>query len=1506
MTIQRPYNTIDSGISNVGDMDEFLDHTYSRCQRFQSQSDDFEVNSIAIYDYASCTGDVHIKVYDGDANNPDTSESIQEKTYTYTFTGSGDWVNINLDDPIFFDENEYFWISIKFEGVYRSRTVIVDSPNVVIIDNSDNILYNSTVAFFLRAGSSSSYLYYDSSSGTESFCHLNSNLRYFISDIINTNREFAFHHVTANYNVGTALFARIMTRTGTSLPAEQAILLHNNTTSRTTISSGTENIINHMSHTSGFAPQENHIAYCIIEVEGDIGGINNIEYKYWQPLYKTFHGHEGPSYVADEPEYPDYIVWTYAGTRIHYHISFPKNYDSEDTSKVYPLVINTGGDLTQGCDPLEQTSSYMWRFPATIFGRRLFANNYHDPQYECIIITYQMPTLHTLLQIAGNEVREPYRPNGNLGAHGYTFLSQEDNIYPGAIAAIIGLIEHLIRHEDYNIDINRIYGAAFSRGAYYIPLLATLGRHLFSGMLMADGTFMPSSLAWHPLQYQDSLGFLRKWCERIKHIVFWHRSSAFLIDQVGTIVNFPNLYEFDGYTFPGSDGNPWNQLVRWNAEESTDELVTLDGPPYTEYASKIFETGMVNEVGGCAIQELVYFGTPTTTSAIHNNCLNIYTTALPYLFATSRDDRNNPNFGVVPYAQEMLPGYDIDDPYPSGFYLSPVLFDFIHEQHTKYIKNISDDKRYKYLGYSNTYAYINIDGHEYKIGCNNDYQFVWDMDGANEHIFEEPETITVSVGAESFDVTWQYECEDGHIFDINNPDIDEIDCTNIIMKKATDQNVYLRYKFENNDDSKSIPLDDYAGIDEPGDYIAEIISSKNIKTKDIAIDSPTNKGLAFKGQHYINIPSYEFDIKNTFDGARTFTFWAYMSEIAVNTYYGIISLSHPTSYDSDLQEFVQPGGFDVYVYNGVVNFRLRKNYELNTSPQITATRSLGKIVAGKWYFFVVSVASTSFLRGTENLIIDDDNIQVSLLYKDLILGEKESQFLNTNSLSGRNMNPTSVDIKIGTITNTVFNGNYDNPEFTDVASYYLKGGMSDLRIYHKLLSTEEIEDIFAEGELYTEAPYVNPRPFYDDTDCQPWDIRNNTISQWRFEDKDDAIVVRDNLSSHEGIVYANGYGNLSDPGTFKDAKGPGLFGNAFLARGNEVIEYNENILFNLNESYSYSFWFYSDSFAEIAPIISLIDSSGRGYALTRFVFDLTYLGSSATIPTLYLQSQSIDEYAGWHHVVITHDGNTNQTEIYYNGRQTNINNTHVVLPFEGPVTLKINDHKNMRDGGKILLGYLDLYFDDFDTTLKGYSWMKIDEFYVFNKCLDMNEILGLYNNGHGTQQMYGCVQPPKTLFPHTYFPKINPPTFSLSSPKIQVKIGDFYQTIESVSPVSAFPIANKVMQIGDNLFRNVDYILVESPVEISLSSEYVEFDYSELDRDEIIGSQNYLNKQTLYNWSEIRYTTNGDNPTNTSKLYVDPIVIDKITPAGEEITIKTATYYLGNKSPIITIKLKII
>lgn len=158
--------------------------------------------------------------------------------------------------------------------------------------------------------------------------------------------------------------------------------------------------------------------------------------------------------------------YSYMGGSMKYSMSYPPDYDSEDKTKKYPLVISVGGSASLGNNGNILTQT--------------------DP--GCVIVReynhfFNYPAFHLTIQIPfGSEFTEKIEFNKHDSRYHPSYITSYGQHYYGAIGCR-GLINQLLSDPDHNIDSDRIYLTGFSGGGLFSYEMLMGGRDIFAAII---------------------------------------------------------------------------------------------------------------------------------------------------------------------------------------------------------------------------------------------------------------------------------------------------------------------------------------------------------------------------------------------------------------------------------------------------------------------------------------------------------------------------------------------------------------------------------------------------------------------------------------------------------------------------------------------------------------------------------------------------------------------------------------------------------------------------------------------------------------------------------------------------------------------------------------------------------------------------------------------------------------------------------------------------------------
>ena len=174
------------------------------------------------------------------------------------------------------------------------------------------------------------------------------------------------------------------------------------------------------------------INWWLVEVTPGIT-IKSIKHTYWQaPTYTNWM--HGPTQTIE-----------FNGGRMHYAVSLPPNYNSEESTK-YPVMFTCGGSGELGDDK---------RFLTQIVPSAIITKNYrHYHDFPCIYVAVQIPFPDNFTGYPAPDTAYPYHSGWNR---------YYDSRSPGMDGMRI-LLQQMIDSPDYQVDEDRIYISGMSGG----------------------------------------------------------------------------------------------------------------------------------------------------------------------------------------------------------------------------------------------------------------------------------------------------------------------------------------------------------------------------------------------------------------------------------------------------------------------------------------------------------------------------------------------------------------------------------------------------------------------------------------------------------------------------------------------------------------------------------------------------------------------------------------------------------------------------------------------------------------------------------------------------------------------------------------------------------------------------------------------------------------------------------------------------------------------------------
>jgi hypothetical protein len=174
------------------------------------------------------------------------------------------------------------------------------------------------------------------------------------------------------------------------------------------------------------------INWWLVEVTPGIT-IKSIKHTYWQaPTYTNWM--HGPTETLE-----------FNGGRMHYAVSLPPNYNSEESTK-YPVMFTCGGSGELGDDK---------RFITQIVPSAIITKNYrHYHDFPCIYVAVQIPFPDNFTGYPAPDTAFPYHSG---------WSRYYDSRSPG-MDGMRRLLQQMIDSPDYQVDEDRIYISGMSGG----------------------------------------------------------------------------------------------------------------------------------------------------------------------------------------------------------------------------------------------------------------------------------------------------------------------------------------------------------------------------------------------------------------------------------------------------------------------------------------------------------------------------------------------------------------------------------------------------------------------------------------------------------------------------------------------------------------------------------------------------------------------------------------------------------------------------------------------------------------------------------------------------------------------------------------------------------------------------------------------------------------------------------------------------------------------------------
>ena len=175
--------------------------------------------------------------------------------------------------------------------------------------------------------------------------------------------------------------------------------------------------------------------------------------------------HQCPDGITTWWMHEGHFTHEFMGGRMHYAISYPPNYDSEDKTKKYPLMISVAGSGELGDDKryLNQID------PGCIITR------YYDfyTEFPCIHVSIQIPYYNSFTEPLPEPEMYPYHDGWSRYYHerGYGAVGCKE------------IIDKLVADPDYNIDTDRLYCSGLSGGGLFSFEMLKGGRDYFAAVV---------------------------------------------------------------------------------------------------------------------------------------------------------------------------------------------------------------------------------------------------------------------------------------------------------------------------------------------------------------------------------------------------------------------------------------------------------------------------------------------------------------------------------------------------------------------------------------------------------------------------------------------------------------------------------------------------------------------------------------------------------------------------------------------------------------------------------------------------------------------------------------------------------------------------------------------------------------------------------------------------------------------------------------------------------------
>ena len=251
----------------------------------------------------------------------------------------------------------------------------------------------------------------------------------------------------------------------------------------------------------------------------------------------------------------------------------------------------------------------------------------------------------------------------------------------------------------------------------------------------------------------------------------------------------------------------------------------------------------------------------------------------------------------------------------------------------------------------------------------------------------------------------------------------------------------------------------------------------------------------------------------------------------------------------------------------------------------------------------------------------------------------------------------------------------------------------------------------------------------------PWDITDAVVAQWKMNDNEASKVVIESIGGLDGTYEGAFDGNWKntadisvsgvvenynalDMKIFGSRTGGGVQGSYITIPSNDFYFTNGVT----DEPFAISLWLNMRSSTYLTEIII---KTGTWKLTVEAGGSIKFeLDSSETSPpttgsrTAITDSSPFTDLNSWHHVVINYNSvNYNGITIYFDGElQTTIN-------YEVPTYVKMQE----------VVGAIAISTNTTARSLEGY----IDNVIIISRELTTAEIAGLYNDGLGTEMLYG-------------------------------------------------------------------------------------------------------------------------------------------------------------------------